>query len=95
MMLDEYRTRVIDRLKTCRDTAEARSILAEADFLLMNSRVTKLTQDKFWETLNEVLDALAQEAKSLPDREPAVKLSAIVAAAQARIAYYRERKAGD
>jgi hypothetical protein len=95
MMLDEYRTKVIQRLKGCQNTAAARHILAEADLVLMNSHLTRLTQDKFWETLHEDLDALAEEAKFLSDREAGLKLSSIVVAAQTRIARYRERIAGD
>jgi len=95
MMLDEYRTKVIERLKGCQNTAAARHILSEADLVLMNSRLTKLTQDKFWETLHEDLDTLAEEAKFMTDREAGLKLSSVVAAAQARIARYRERIAGD
>jgi hypothetical protein len=95
MMLDEYRIKVIERLKACKNTAAARHILAEADLVLMNSHVTGLTQDKFWETLHEDLDVLAEESKFLTDPEAGLKLASVVAAAQARIARYREKIAGD
>jgi hypothetical protein len=95
MMLDEYRIKIIERLKDCRDTAAARHIMAEADLVLMNSRLTRLTQDKFWESLYEDLDVLIEETRFMTDRESGVKLSTVVVAAQARIARYRERIAGD
>jgi hypothetical protein len=95
MLLEEYRTKVIERLRSCRDTAAARHILAEADLVLVNSRLTSLTLDKFWETLLEDLDGLAEDARFMMDREAGAKLSAVVVAARARIARYRERIAGD
>ena len=94
-MLDEYRTKIMERLKACRDTVAARGILAEADLVLMNSHLTRLTQDKFWETLYEDLDGLTEDARFMTDREAGVKLSTVVVAAQARIARYREKIAED
>lgn len=95
MMLDEYRTRIIERLKSCRDTTAARGILVEADLVLRTGRLTRLTQNTFWETLYEDLDTMGEEAKFMIDGEAGVKLSTVVAAAQARIARYREKTAGD
>jgi hypothetical protein len=95
MMLDEYRTQLIGRLKSCRDTTAVRGILAEADLVLMTGRLARLTQNKFWETLCEDLDTLGAEAKFMTDGEAGVKLSTVVAAAQALIERYRERIAGD
>jgi len=95
MMLDEYRVKVIERLKGCRDSVVARNILAEADIVLMNGQLTRLTQDKFWETLYEDLEALGEEAKFMTDRAGAVTLSTVIVAAQSRIARYREKIAAD
>jgi hypothetical protein len=95
MTLDEYRTQIIERLKSCRDTTAARSVLAEADLVLMNGRLTRLTQDKFWETLYQDLDALGEEARFMTDREAGVKLSTVVVAARSRIVRYREKIADD
>jgi hypothetical protein len=95
MMLEEYRTKTIERLKSCGDTACARHVLSEVDLVLMNSQLTKLTQDKFWETLYEDLDTLAEEAKFMNDRAAGVKLSTVVVAAQARIVRYREKITGE
>jgi hypothetical protein len=91
LILDDYRTTLIERLKSCLSTAEARAILTEADLVLTNSRLTPLTRDKFWETLQEDLQTLGLEAGALSDREARSKVEAVVAAAQARIARYRER----
>ena len=95
MMLDEYRTQLIGRLKSWRYTTAVRGILAEADLVLKTGRLARLTQNKFWETLCEDLDTLGAEAKFMTDGEAGVKLSTVVAAAQALIERYRERIAGD
>ena len=88
MTLDEYRVTLIERLRACQDTATARSLLAEANLFLTNSRINKLTQDRFWETLEEELDAVGEDAKFLGDPKAAAVLGAVVAAARARIARY-------
>ena len=95
MMLDGYRDKVIDRLKGCRGATAARHILAEADLVLMNGHLTSLALDKFWEKLREDLDRVAEDARFMMDREAGVKLSTVVAAAQARVVRYRERIAAD
>jgi hypothetical protein len=95
MTLEEYRVTLIERLRACPDTVAARALLAEAELMLCHSRLTDLTYDRFWETLEEHLDALADEAKFSSDRKAGAALDAIVAAARVRIARYRARKAGD
>lgn len=91
MMLDDYRTTLIERLKDCLGTAEARAILTEADLVLTNCRLTPLTRDKFWETVQEDLERVGLEAGALSDREARFKLAAVIKVAHARIARYRER----
>ena len=91
MSLDDYRDQLTERLKSCPDTAAARTLLAEAELVLLNARLTALTQSKFWESLQEELEAIAKAARSSADRSAAAKLEAVVAAAQARLARYRER----
>lgn len=90
MVLEEYRTQVIERLKACRDTIAVRAVLAEADLILMSSQLTAITRDKFWETLEEDLDVIRKESKNIADRKAAAILDALLAAAQARIARYRD-----
>jgi len=95
MSLDEYREQLIGRLKSCTNTAAARTLLAEADLVLVNARLTSLTQGKFWESLDEDLETAREEARLLADREAGVKLAAVIVVAQARIARFRERLSED
>jgi hypothetical protein len=92
MTLDEYRGALIERLRACQNTAAARELLAEAALVLANGRINRLTQDRFWETLEEELDAIDEDAKFLEDPQAAAALAAVVAAARARIARYRLRE---
>ena len=89
MTLDEYRETLTERLRACQDTAAARRLLADAHLFLTNSRINRLTEDRFWETLDEELDAVGEDAKFLKDPRAAAALGAVVAAARARIARYR------
>lgn len=89
MTLDEYRGSLIERLRGCQDTAAARSLVAEMNLVLANSRMSRIAQERFWETFEEELDALGEGAKFLKDPKAAAVLGAIVAAARARIARYR------
>jgi hypothetical protein len=91
--LDEYRLALIERLRACQDTAAVRQLLAEADLMLANGGLTRLTHDRFWETVEDDLRGVEEEAKSLPDRKNGEALAAIVVAARARIARYRARVA--
>lgn len=95
MTLDEFRGSLIERLRVCQDTATARNLLAEANLVLANSQVNRVTQDRFWETLEEELDALGEDAKFLDDPRAAAVLGAVVAAARARIARYRAQPEGE
>ena len=90
MGLDEYRKHVIERLKGSRDTAAARGVLAEADLILATNHLTAMMRDRFWESLQEELEVIAKDCRVLSDRKAAAKLGSIVAAAQARIARYRD-----
>ena len=90
MSLDEYRERLLGRLKSCTDTAAARGLLAEADFVLTHARLTAIVRSKFWESLQEDLAAMDEAARLSADRAAGVKLEAVVAAAHARIARYRD-----
>ena len=95
MTLDEFRGTLIERLRACRDTAAVRDLLAEVNLVLINSQINALTQDRFWETLEEELDVLGEDAKLQNDPGPAAVLGAVVAAARARIARYRRREEGE
>lgn len=95
MGLDEYRETLIERLRTCQDTAAARSLLADANLFLTNSRINQLTKDRFWETLEEELDALGEDAKFVADRKAAAILGTVGAAARVRIARYHRRDVSD
>ena len=95
MSLDDYRDRFVERLRSCTDTAAARTLLAEAELVLVHSRLTVLTQSKFWESLQEDLTAIVDAVRQSTDPASAAKLEAVVSAAQARIARYRERLADD
>jgi hypothetical protein len=91
LILDDYRTGLVERLMSCLSAAEARTILTEAHLVLRNSRLTPLTRDRFWDALQEDLETLGFEARTLSDRGTRLKLAAVVAAAQAGIARYRAR----
>jgi hypothetical protein len=93
MSLDEYREQLIGRLKTCADTAAARTLLAEAELVIVNARLALPTQSRFWESVHKDLDALVEAVRLSADREAGMKLAAVVAAAQACIARNRERLA--
>ena len=94
MSLDEYREQLIGRLKNCADTAAARTLLVEAELVLVNARLALPTQSRFWESVHEDLDTVAEAARLSADREAGMKLAAVVAAAQGRIARNRERLTG-
>lgn len=70
---------LIQRLRACRDTAAARSLLADASLFLTNSGINRLTENRFWETLEKELDALGEDAKFLADAKAAAVLRAVVA----------------
>jgi len=89
MTLDEYRGTLIERLRACQDTAEARDLLAEANLVLANTRMNRMTRDRFWETLEEDLDAAGTDLTLFKDHKGAAAFAAVVAAARARIARYR------
>ena len=91
MTFDEYRLQLLERLRVCRDPASARNIIAEGELMLVNGQLTQLTHDRFWESMEEQLDALGEEAKFLADPKAADTLGIVVAAARSRIARYRAR----
>lgn len=91
MTLEEYRVVILEKLRQCKDAKTARSLLADADLFLRNSRLTQLTQDKFWETLEDDLMIIADEAKQLQDPKASAALGAVVEAARARAHRFRAR----
>jgi len=95
MTLEEYRIQVIEKLKICRDAAQARGLLAEVDLVLTNSRISDRTQKLFWQTLNNALDAVAQESTLLLEKQAATALRPVVAAAQPVTAQYQLLIASD
>lgn len=95
MTFDEYRLRILERLRACREVTAARDILAEAELMLANSQLTQITRDRFWESVEEELERLTEEAKFLPDPGAAATLGTVLAVARARIAGYRSRMSGD
>lgn len=92
MTLEEFRLTLVDRLRQCRDAAGAREIVIDAELVLANVPLTDLTYDRFWETMEEDLDALAGEAKLASDRKAGTILDSVVAAARVRIAHCRNRR---
>jgi hypothetical protein len=94
MMLEKYRTQVIETLKACKDPVRAREFLAEVDLALMNGRVTARAQKMFWAALNNDLDALAQESATLSEKH-GVALTGVVLVAQAAISLYQLTIASD
>jgi hypothetical protein len=93
MTIEDYRFKLIMRLRACRDPVAARSLLAEAELMLANSRLTRLAHDRFWESVDDDLRSLEEVAKSVADRSTGAALEAVIAAARARIASYRARVA--
>jgi len=86
--LEEYRIQVIEKLKVCGSAASARSLLAEVDLLLTNSRISDRGLRTFWEALNNDLDMVAQDSTVLLNNKAATELSAVIAAARAAIFEY-------
>jgi len=84
MTLDEYRMKIIERLRACQDDACARSLIDEVDTMLHDSRIGKHTHEVFWQALEEDLDALEEEARFLANPEASAALEAVVTAARAR-----------
>ena len=93
MSLDEYQVKLIQQLKNCRDNATVRALLAEAERVVMKGMSSVMARERFWKTLEEELDAIAEGARFLSDREAGVKLTAAVLAARARISRYRAKPA--
>jgi hypothetical protein len=93
MTLDEYRRKVIERLKDCRSVEAAREILREVDLFVTASGINEETRDQFWELLDSQLDILSEASRFLGDRQQAMQAGTVVAAARARIARYRLRPA--
>ena len=95
MTLDEYRATLIERLRACQDTTEARDLLAEANLVLADTKLNRLTRDRFWETLEEELDAAGENLTLFKDPTAAAAFAAVVAAVRARIARYRTQPEGE
>lgn len=88
MTLEEYRVQVLEKLKGCRDPAQARSLLAEVDLVITNSQVSNHTQKVFWATLIHELDVVEQEASARLGRIAAAELGVAIAAARTAIFEY-------
>lgn len=88
MTLEEYRVLILEQLRQCKDAKTARNLLADADLFLRNSRLTQITQDRFWETLEDDLMIIADEAKKI---QGSAALGAVVEAARARVHRFRAR----
>ena len=85
MTLEEYRLKVVQRLRACNDTVAARGVLAEADLTLLNSRMSPSLQERFWRSLHNDLDSLTDYAHLL-DKRSSVKITAVTITAQAWMA---------
>jgi hypothetical protein len=90
ILLEEYRDRLIERLMSCPDPGAAGAIVAEAEPVLASRHLLPFTRDKFWESLHQDLAAVRDSARLLKDREAGARLAAVAAAAQARIARFRD-----
>ncbi len=93
MTLDEYHTQVLANLQSCRDPAQARTLMHEVDAALTRDRISQSTQRVFWGSLGNALEELAQETTRMPDRRAATALIAVVVAAQSLIEQYQLRNA--
>ncbi len=89
MTLEEYRIKVIERLRACQDSACARSLIDEVEMMLHNSPISSRTHEAFWEDLMADLDALGEEVKFLTNREASRALDVVVSAARACAGSYR------
>jgi hypothetical protein len=85
MTLEEYRLKVVQRLRACDDSVAARGVLAEVDLKLMHNRMNPSRQERFWRNLHGDLDNLTDQARLL-DKSAAAKINAIAIAAQAWMA---------
>jgi hypothetical protein len=86
LTLDGYRIQVLERLKGCQDPARARDLLAEVDLMLGASGLSPRAQQAFWQGLSTDLEVVAEESTKLLGKDRAVRLTAVVLAAQADIA---------
>src|SRR5438128_11313481 len=89
MTLGEFRLQPVEKLKHCRDSERARSLLSEFDLVLSNSRISDQTKRTFWDAVMDDLDAMGQDSTRLLDEHAAAALNAVVAAAQSVICEYR------
>lgn len=87
--LDEYRRRVIERLRACTDPTRAQDLLVEVDVTLASSLMSSEAQLRFWQTLSQDLEVVAQECIRLLEKQAAATLAAVVAVAQAEITQYQ------
>jgi hypothetical protein len=88
MTLDEYRTQIIESLKSRPDIVGARDLLAQTHLVIINSGISARTQTTFWESLNDDLELLEQQS-TLLEEHAANTLRAVIAAAQAVIEQYQ------
>jgi hypothetical protein len=86
LTLDEYRIQVLEKLKGCEDPRRARDLLAEVDLMLGASGLSPKAQQAFWQGLSTDLEVVAEESTKLLGKDRAVRLTAVVLAAQADIA---------
>ena len=85
MTLDEYRLRLLDRLKACSGPAGARELVAEAQMVLAHSALTQRSLDQFWSGFRNDLQYLLEGAEALREREARATLGSAIAAAQGAI----------
>ena len=86
LTLDGYRIQVLERLKNCPDPRRARDLLAEVDVMLDASGLSPKAQQAFWQGLSTDLEVVGEESTKLLGQDRAVRLTAVVLAAQADIA---------
>jgi hypothetical protein len=89
-LLNDYRSTLIRRLKSCRSASAARGVVAEADGVLVGSRLAEHAQRRFWENVQREVEALEREARLMTDRDAGLKLAIITVAARAGITRCRE-----
>jgi hypothetical protein len=88
LTLDGYRIQVLEKLKGCPDPRRARDLLVEVEAVLAATGLSLRAQQAFWQGLATDLEVVAEDYTGLLGKDRAVRLSTVIAAAQADIVKY-------
>ena len=86
LSLDDYRTQVLERFKSCTDATKVADLLTGVEIVLATADLSRTAQVAFWQNFGAELDVLMQRSVLVLEGEAAQTLRALVAAARAIIA---------